>query len=636
MSPNEIRASNLALAAPLGATYEKTQTTFRVWAPGRETLELNLYRTATGPETATLPMQREGDLFTLCVAGDLDGVFYTYGLDFDRVVDPYARAASLNGKRGCVVDLRSTDPVGFARDDSMALPVEDAIVYEVHVADFTFSQTSGAAHRGKYVGFVEEGTRFETLTTGLDHLKELGITHVHLMPIAENATVDESPERFGADDNYNWGYDPLLYNVPEGAFATDPSDPKSRIRELKALIQALHEASIGVILDVVYNHTYQTMDSNFNRLAPGYYYRQEGNRFSNGSGVGNELASERPMVRKFIIDSLLYWQREYGVDGFRFDLMALTDTRTVQIALAKLRVKNPNVLVYGEPWVGARSALPSPLKTVWKTQNGWGFGLFNEAFRDAIKGDVDGYTRGFVQGNPAMKAGVEIGLTGSIDYAKARNGGAEDPVNTVNYFNAHDNLILEDKLTRSLGSEACNDAMTRLAFGILLTSQGIAFFHAGNEFRRTKGMDANSYHSPYCVNAIDWSLKKEHLSLFHYVKDLIALRKRYDVFTLHSKHEVKARVHLLPMTSPNLIATLCVLDDPREFLLCFYYNGWDGMEQDLAFLFDALKAYHVSLQRIFDETGQCSSNRFTLSYRERARIHLEPISLTIYKGARMR
>lgn len=630
MSPNEIVASNGALNASLGARYEKDHTTFRVWAPGRDTLSLLLYETPTAPPSQKLAMEREGDVFVCRVPGDLDGAYYTYALDDGAVVDPYARAASLNGKRGCVVDLSSTDPGAFTRT-FIACDPKDAIIYEAHVGDFTFSKTSGVTCRGTFSGFAETGTRYDHVSTGLDHLKELGITHVHLMPVAENATVDECPSRFGDEDNYNWGYDPLLYNVPEGAYATDPCDPKCRIRELKALIQALHHAGLGVVLDVVYNHTYQTRDSNFNRLVPGYYYRQDGDRFSNGSGVGNELASERPMVRKFILESLLYWQEEYAVDGFRFDLMALTDRETIDEAMRALQKRNPHVLLYGEPWAGSHSTLAVERMTLWRTQNASRFALFNEAFRGAMKGDSDGTLRGFVQGNPACKVGVETGLVGSIAFDEGHDGGARHPIHSINYFNAHDNLILEDKLLRSLPDARRNEAMTRLAFGILLTAQGIPFFHAGNEFRRTKHMDANSYHAPYAINAVDWSLKEEHRALFYYVKDLLALRRQYDVFRLGSADEVKNRVKIVDLASPNVIATLLQLDEPRAFLVCFYYNGWDECQLDWAFLFEALQAYHVRLQRLFDSTGRCVSNRFELSYRERVRVRLEPTSLVIYR-----
>lgn len=621
-----------ALQARLGADYSEKQTTFRVWAPTQVAVDLCLYDEGQGGTLQRIPMEKVGDLFIAVLSGDCKGKFYTYLVQGVEVVDPYAVSVSLNATRGAIVDLRETDPVGFRSDTLAETPIDDAVVVELHLADFTGSKTSGAEAAGKFLGLTEHLV-VDGQKTGLDHLKELGITHVHLMPVAENATVDETPERFGADDNYNWGYDPELYNVPEGSFATDPLDPLSRIREMKAMVHALHKAGIRVIMDVVYNHTYKTLDSHLNRLVPDYYYRQDAHGFSNGSGVGNELASERPMVRKLIIDSLLFWQEEYRIDGFRFDLMALTDINTIKMALQALRAKDPEFLVYGEPWAGAVSALPQNLQTVWSAQNEFGFGLFNEAFRDAIRGDNNGTARGFIQGNTASKTAIEVGLLGSIDYRSLLDGGTRDPINTINYFNAHDNLILEDKLRISAGNPAQIEAMTRFAFGILLTAQGIPFFHVGNEFRRSKKGDANSYHAPLSVNGIDWRLKKENRALFEYVRDLIALRKEYAAFTLRAKAEVIERVDLLSVPSNNLIGLVHRLDgqEARDFLLCMYYNGWEPIELDVAFIFDRLRAERIVIQRIFDSNGRVVVNQIELSRSERIFLNLDPISLTIYK-----
>ncbi len=624
-------ADVVSSAPALGATYTKTKTSFRVWAPDQQRMKVCLYKEARDPRGRLYPMKKEGEYFSCEILGDLDGLYYTYFGDVFEVTDPYSVACSINAKRSAIIDLRSTDPPGFEQDSFEPVPCEQAIIYEVHIGDFSFHPSSGVKDRGKFLAFTEEGTVCLGEKTGIDHLKELGITHVHLMPVAENATVDETSSRFGSEDNYNWGYDPELYNVPEGSYSTRPEDPKNRIREFKELILSLHQAGIGVVLDVVYNHTYKTVDSNFNFLAPGLYYRKNGSAFSNGSGVGNEVASEHPVVRQFILDSLLYWQREYHVDGFRFDLMALMDRETVREAVHHLRKEKPHVLIYGEPWTGGPSALAPHLQTLWTTQNALGFGLFNARYRDALRGDNNGEGRGFVQGNTDCRMDVETGLLGSIEYFQMRNGGARDPVDTINYFNAHDNLILEDKLTRSMGTEADHDAMTRLAFGLLLTSQGIPFFHAGNEFRRDKKGDANSYCSGYAINGMDWRLKHEHRDLFRYVKDLIAFRRSTDVFSLRSREEVLERVKLLSPPDPHLVACAYQLDvsDPNRYYVCFYYNGLVEQKVDGTFLFEAFDAQELEAQRVFDWRGALAHNKTKVLKEERFQYPVQPLSMVI-------
>lgn len=625
-------ASAYALAAKLGVTYKKDESVFRVWAPTKRHVELRLFDSTEGGICQSVEMQEKEGVYTARVEGDWDGYFYTYVADGVEVPDPYSVSASLNGRRSAVVDLSSTDPQGFRQSAYVSTKSKDAILYELHIGDYSFHTTSGAKFPGKYLGLVKESA-YQDVKTGMGHLKELGITHVHLMPIAENATVDEHPSRFGAEDNYNWGYDPHLYNVPEGAYATDPWDPKVRIRELKTAIQKLHDAGIGVILDVVYNHTFRTKDSPFNLLVPNYYYRKVNDNFANGSGVGNELASEAPMMRKFILESLLYWQKEYRIDGFRFDLMALLDQETVRMAIKALRHVNPNAVIYGEPWMAQPSPLPEEQQTRWGTQNGEGFALFNAPFRDALCGSVEGVERGFLQGNALGKRGTEIGLLGSINDGKGRNGGIWDPTNAINYFNAHDNLILEDKLVLSMDTEEHREAATKLAFGILLTAQGIPFFHAGNAFRRSKKMDANSYCSPYAVNAIDWREKQKHASLFRYVQQLIALRKQYDVFRLETGKEVRERVKLLPIDEPSVIGVTYRLGErkSKDYLVSLFHDGWWDFSADITVLFDALHAERIAAQRIFDRWGLVSGNRVEVSRREHLHLPLAPISMTLFR-----
>lgn len=616
------------LRAQLGMSYQKSRTRIQVWAPDFSTLFLNLYPTATDPSCEKFPMKKEGGIFQITLEGDYRGYFYTFQIGDREVTDPYSVATSLNSKRSAILDLGETDPPGFRDSSFLSLPPSKAILYELHIGDFTFSSSSGCRHGGKFLGLTEEGTHFNQLATGLDHLKELGATHVHLMPINDFETVDEDVQRFGANDNYNWGYDPELYNVPEGSYSTKPYDPKNRIRELKQMIQALHRKGIGVIMDCVYNHTFKTKDSNFNLLVPSYYYRQQGEGFSNGSGVGNEIASERPMVRKFIMESLLFWQREYHIDGFRFDLMALTDRETIEMALRRLREKNPNTIFYGEPWAGAVSSLPKEQQVRWSSQGRLNFGLFNDHFRDALRGDNDGCIRGFIQGECGKKEDVAFGLVGSVSFGE-RASSIPNPVNSINYFNAHDNLILEDKLTRSVGDIEQKEDMTRLAFGLLLTAEGIPFFHAGNEFRRSKHMDPNSYHSPYYINAINWADKERELGLFRYVKDLISLRKEHPVLSLARGEEVRKRVQRVETGSPNLVAFL--YREREGFLFIIHSNATGENMVEWVKVLQKLQVLHLRARRIFDQRGRREEAWEQISQAEQETLRVGGLSTVIYE-----
>ncbi|MFA7412799.1 MAG: type I pullulanase, partial [Tissierellaceae bacterium] len=501
----------------LGLNYAADKSTFRVWSPLQNKIELLIYSSSRDiwRESHTMTKCEDG-VHEVTVMGDLKGKYYTFLLHGkEEISDPYAIASSVNSIRSAIVDLEETNPEGW---ESHALPdmVESfqPIIYEVHVKDFTVHPSSGVEFPGKYLGFAEKDTEYKGLSTGISHLVELGITHVHLMPVYDFLTVKEDKEYFYYQNNYNWGYDPELYNVPEGSYSTEPEEAEVRIRELKTLIMELHKSGIKVILDVVYNHTYRTSDSNFERLMPAYYYRKyEDESYSNGSACGNELATEKPMVRRFILDSLLHWVKEYRVDGFRFDLMALIDIDTVEEVLGALREIRPDILIYGEPWTANASALPDRQRTSKGKQGKMKFALFNDDFRDAIKGDNDGEGRGFIQGNLDYRIPTETGIAGSIYYDDGHIGFTTSSVETINYINSHDNLILADKLRRSCpqGDEETLERLNKFALSILFSSQGIPFIHAGNEFMRSKKMVENSYNSPLEVNAIDWSLKEKNL-----------------------------------------------------------------------------------------------------------------------------
>ncbi|MEK3876211.1 type I pullulanase [Paenibacillus sp. FSL M7-0420] len=585
----------------LGLTYTAEYSVFKVWAPTAFTVSLVLYATGGNgltPQTADykdsgkiLSMERaEGGVWTIQVPGNLKGKYYMYRAVFadgsiNEAADPYAVAVSANGTRTAIVDLSETDPDGWESDASPVLPhPADAVIYELHVRDFSADQSSGMTYKGKFKAFTETGLRDEAgHLLGIDHLAELGITHVHLLPVFDYQTVDElgKPGEEPASSiftDYNWGYDPQHYNVPEGSYSSDPANPLTRIREFKELVQALHSRGISVIMDVVYNHTYGFQKGPFQPLVPDYYYRHDqSGRLSNGSGVGNELATERPMVRKYIKDSLSYWAKEYHIDGFRFDLMGLMDSVTMREITEELRLEiNPGLLLYGEPWTGGDSPLAS--KTLKGVQRGKGYAVFNDNFRAAIKGDSDGWGKGFVTGEYGKEGAIASGVSGAIhEFTDA-------PTETVNYVTAHDNLNLWDKIlaTQGLRGEAGlpeleggklrsggdlkaaleqanpyvgvdpenvldHETVRRslLANGIILTSQGIPFLHAGDELLRSKYGDHNSYRSPDCINAIRWENKSKFIAVFQYYKGLIELRRTHPAFRLHGRQEIERSLEFL-------------------------------------------------------------------------------------------
>ena len=541
------------LDSPMGAIYQKNKTSFRVFAPTHSSLRLAIYEDYRSVRRQEYEMEKDEDgFFQLTLEGDYDGKFYTYLTHEDEVTDPNCVAVSVNSRKSAIVDLETTNPEGFLDHKIPNNPWQDAIIYEVHVADFTIDKTSGVSARGKFLGMSEENSFYDNVTTGIDHLKELGITHVHLLPVYDYITVDEEVDLVDDKYNYNWGYDPELYNCVEGSYATNPYDPKQRIFELKYLIMKLHQAGISVVLDVVYNHTFKTRDSNFNVLAPYYFHRNLDYRFYNGSGCGNEFASEKPVARKFIIDSLSYWVNEYKVDGFRFDLMALLDIETAKIAIKTLREINSNIIIYGEPWMAAGSLLAYEEQINIGSQKNHDFAIFNPFYRDALRGDNDGAKPGYVQGVFHYKEAIQAGISGSV-HKDTHSEHFANPVESINYFNAHDNLIFQDKLIKSGVTNDLQEKMTMFAFSLLMMSQGIPFFHAGNEFLRSKKLDYNSYRSSSDINGIDWSLKKQHIKVHKFVSELIEFRKNSGLFSMRTKKEVNQRLRFVKGLKDNLI-----------------------------------------------------------------------------------
>lgn len=558
----------------LGARWTPEATYFRVWAPIASAVYVNIFSSGSGPDLETVePMARDRQgTWVARIPGDLSGKYYTYtvmvmGMTLEAA-DPYARSSGVNGKRSMIIDLEKTNPpgwedTGYVRLDSPT----DAVLYEVHVRDATIHESSGVKMRGKFLGLAETGTRSPTgELTCLSHFKELGVTHVHLMPVFDFFTVDEMKLD---EPQYNWGYDPVNLNVPDGSYSTNPYDGYARVRELKQMIKALKDEGIGVVLDMVYNHTYKTMDSDFNKLVPGYFYRTDRyNRYSNGSGCGNETASERSMVRKFIVDSVKYWAREYKIDGFRFDLMGLHDIETMNIIRRELDAINPSAIIYGEGWTGGPSLLDSSSAALkinaTKLER---VGFFNDSTRDAIKGDnFHSEKTGFISGNYYMKESVKFGMAGAVhhpgvDYSRVIYSGipwAGHAWHCVNYAASHDNLTLYDKLKASRPDLDDGEyvKLVKLAAAIVLTSQGIPFLMLGIDMMRSKKGVHNSYNSPDEINQIDWNNKSKYHEVFEYHKGLITLRRNHPAFRMALADDIRKHLEFLPSSESSIVFTL--------------------------------------------------------------------------------
>ena len=557
----------------LGLTYSPKMSSFRIWAPASETAELLLYAKDRGGEPLRrIPMQPGGNgTWVSSIDGDLSGTFYVFrvrnaGQWSDEVPDPYARLVGTNGRRAVVGDPSQADPPGWEEDRSPAFRIDgvkgspsrtvDAVVYELHVRDASIHPSSGIRAKGKFVGLTETDTRNKSgLPTGLSHIRELGVTHVHLLPSYDFYTVDES--RLDSPQ-YNWGYDPLNYNAPEGSYSSNPSDGLTRVREFKQLVQAFHKAGLRVVMDVVYNHTMFAEKSWFHQLVPGYYYRHmPDGSFSNATACGNETASERPMMRKFILESVLYWVKEFHVDGFRFDLMGVHDIETMNEISRELHAVKPDILLYGEGWTAAASPLPDSLRAIKKNAHLLDrIAVFSDDIRDGIKGSVFVHEEGgFANGRKGLEPSIRFGVVAStrhpqVDYSKVNYSKApyaSGPHQAMSYCECHDNHNLWDKLKLSNpdAPEALREEMHRLALTIVLTSQGIPFLHAGSEFRRTKQGVENSFNSGDGVNAIDWDLKTKHRDLNAYVQRLLKMRRSHPAFRLGSTEEISRQVRFL-------------------------------------------------------------------------------------------
>jgi pullulanase len=556
----------------LGAFCSREETTLRVWAPTTDRILLRLYH--DGLEDAhfeLIDLVKRGPIWEKTLSGDYHGIYYTIQclIDnkwMDEIPDPAAFAVGVNGKRGMFCNFDRTHPEGW-ESDQRVLPNNptDMVIYELHVRDFSIDPYSGIKQKGKYLAFTEEGTRSpEGLMTGLDHLLQLGITHVHLLPVFDFFTVDEAhPER----NEYNWGYDPLNYNAPEGSYATNPREGSQRIKEFKSLVQALHQKGIGVILDVVYNHTGLINHSYFNQTVPGYYYRQRSNgTFSDASGCGTEIASERTMVRKYIIDSLNFWAKEYHLDGFRFDLMGIYDLETVKIVRREMDQIDPRLVLYGEGWTAAESPMPDKHRAVKSnTRRLERVAMFNDDFRDTLKGSWGSPgSLGFVSGKTIFEENVKLAITGgtahpqiNFDYiASMYQAWNPAPAQSINYVSCHDNYTLYDQLKRSRPEAGLYELsrMVCLAGSLVLTSQGIPFLHAGIEFMRSKKGHGNTYKSGDEYNQLDWSRKAMFNHVFDYYRKLIAIRKAHPAFRMTERKQLEEHLKFSEKYLPGVVA----------------------------------------------------------------------------------
>ena len=600
----------------LGATWTKEATSFRLWAPTATAVSVNLYTSGTeGTDDLIQSVEMTADVngtWVATVEGDLNGVYYTYSVtrkgETVEAVDPYARTTGVNGNRGMIIDLDSTDPEGWENDTYVTQSsYTDAVIWELHVRDFSIDESSGMENKGKYLAFTEKGTTVPDtdIATGIDYMTQLGVNYVHLLPVYDINSVDETV------GGYNWGYDPKNYNVPEGSYSTDPYNGAVRVNEFKQMVQSLHEQGIGVVMDVVYNHVADAGNFCFNKIVPGYFSRiHDDGSYQSNSGCGNDTASERSMVSKYIVDSVLYWAEEYHIDGFRWDLVGLIDIDTINATMAAVHAINPDIIFYGEGWEMctwttkedgvvpySKKMTIQPNDTKVNGENGT-FAFFNDTIRNAIHGGVFVATdKGFVSGNmtTATKMVVSAGYTANSIWGS--NGGSVDtPLQTINYASCHDNYTLFDNLTVDVmdaqgvsAAEAAELAadMNNLAAAYYITAQGVPFIHAGEEMLRSKpdsaqetGFNHNSYNAGDEINSIKWSTLENALvdESHDYYQGLIAFRKAHPAMRLTTKADVVAAMTDLETEDANVVAMM---------------NNGAGLEDAIISIFNADSVAHT-------------------------------------------
>ena len=580
-SSPEFEAQYTYSGMDLGATWSKEKTLFRLWAPTASSVKVNLYSAGTaGVPDLLEQLDMTADVNGTWVAekcSDLNGVYYTYLVEVDGEVteacDPYARTTGVNGHRAMILNLDATNPEGWAEDvvPHAGLNITDAVITELHVRDLSMDASSGIAHKGKFLGLAETGTTTpEGIPTGMDHFKQMGITHIHLLPVYDFGFTDEALEV----PQYNWGYDPVNFNVPEGSYATDPFHGEVRVAEMKQMIKALHDNGLSVIMDVVYNHVYHDQPYCFNQIVPGYFSRisQDG-VWSNGSFCGNDTASERSMVRKYIVDSVNYWADEYHIDGFRFDLVGLIDVQTINEIVETVHSKHPHVIFYGEGW-NMPTVVTKPGVELAIQPNSHqmpGFAFFSDTIRDLMRGRIQEHTApGYIAGVVTPRDALDASFMGMPDWAA-------QPDQCINYVSCHDNHTLFDRiaLTAPNATLAEQIRMNRLAAAFSILAQGTPFFHAGEEMLRTKpdgngGFDENSYRAPDWVNSMKWSdlAKADYKTTMEYYRGLIAFRKAHSCLRLQTRDAVCKAVQPIPVDAP-LGAAYHITGDSQE-LFCLF------------------------------------------------------------------
>ena len=534
--------------------YTPEATTFQLFAPKDATCMMVVGRDS-------IPMTLYEGIWKVCMKGDLKGKTYQFVVNGQASPGVFAKAVTVNGGKGVVIDLQDTNPDGWQFDRHVLRPFQDNIIYEMHHRDFSIARPD-AKHPGKFIALTEPWA--------IQHLKELGINAVHILPSYDYGSIDETRL---SDNKYNWGYDPVNYNVPEGGYSTDPYDPLCRIREFKQMVQSLHKAGISVILDVVYNHTYDIEHSNFQRTYPDYYYRKTADgSYSNGSGCGNETASEQPMMRRFMIESVKYWINEYHIDGFRFDLMGVHDIETMNAIRKEVDAINPNIFIYGEGWSAGACALPNEqLGMKANIPQMSRIAAFSDEIRDALRGPFSDDSKcGWLGGAPDCKESLKFGIAGAVQHPQidmtkvnySKEPWALEPTQMISYVSCHDDMCLVDRLRTSIPSLTTNHSLLTkldlLAQTAVFTSQGVPFMLSGEELLRDKKGVHNSFESPDSINRLDWANLKRYPEVFTYYKNLIALRKHHPAFRLGSAELV--RKHLEFLDTPESVVAFQLKD----------------------------------------------------------------------------
>lgn len=541
------------------ADYTPEQTTFRLFAPDNaKTVKLRIYKAGhKGRPERTVKMERTAaDTWTATVTGNLMGRFYTFDTGRGECAGVFAKAVGVNGQRAAIIDMDKTDPSGWNDDRRPVVKSPaDLVIYEMHHRDYSIDASSGIANGGKFLALTDP--------KAIAHLKELGVNAVHILPSFDYASVDETRL---STPQYNWGYDPVNYNVPDGSYSTDPYKPETRIREFKQMVQALHKAGIRVILDVVYNHTFNIDGSNFQRTYPDYFYRKTADgKYSDGSGCGNETASERDMMRRFMVESVLYWIDEYHIDGFRFDLMGCHDIETMNAIRKAVDEVDPTIFIYGEGWSAGSCALPTEqlgLKANMKAMPG--IAAFSDELRDALRGPFSDDTKGaFLAGKPGEEESIKFGIAGAIEHPQvdmskvnySTEAWASQPTQMISYVSCHDDMCLTDRLRASIPGITTDELirLDMLAQTAVLTSQGVPFILSGEEMLRDKKGVHNSYNSPDSINRLDWNNMERYPQVMDYYKNLTRLRHNHPAFRLGSAELVRRHLEFLP-TQPGLVA----------------------------------------------------------------------------------